>query len=331
MKKLTELLYLNKTSGIFGIEIEVEGKNLVNLHDDRHWRSEPDGSLRKGIEYVMKSPSKLAYIAQKLRYLQKKLEDNSAELDFSFRTSVHVHVNVQEFTHVQILNMIYTYLLIEAPLMDFCGESRKGNRFCLRVEDAEGMVDILARLFKNGPEDIRNIPHDKMRYAALNVEALTKYGSLEFRALQGNLNVAKITTWCKILNKIREFAMNNTSPSEVFNRYTELEAEGFLKAVLGEFTEIVSSEHTLKDIQRNFSLTIDLPFSFFEWEKVNKKKELVKEKSVQELLVAKEEAFYDAIRGIGVVQVAEAPIDWRPVAPKINRKPHPIKYNPFAG
>jgi len=263
MKKLTELLNLDRQDGTFGIEIEVEGRNLLNIQDN-YWVSEADNSLRNGIEYVMKKPVKLQYVKKLLAYLKKKLEANQSVLEFSFRTSVHVHVNVQDLTYNQILNMIYTYLLIEAPLMDFCGESRKGNRFCLRIEDAEGMVEMLRELFRMGEGGLRRIPRDNMRYAAINIEALSKYGSLEFRALQGNLDVDRITTWCKILNKIKEFAIKFDNPSDIFTFYTQKEADAFFYSVLEEEAKDLYSQETTRSIQRNFSLTLDLPFAYTE-------------------------------------------------------------------
>ena len=261
MKKLTELLALNKQDGQFGIEIEVEGRNLITLND-QYWTTEQDNSLRNGLEYVLTKPVKLINVKKLLNYLKKKLDVNKAELDFSFRTSVHVHVNVQDLTYNQILNMIYTYLLIEAPLMNFCGDSRKGNRFCLRIEDAEGMVDSLITMFEEGERGLNNIPRDRMRYAAINVEALGKYGSIEFRAMQGCMDVNRITNWCHILNKIKSFAIKFDNPSDIFNFYTKEEGETFFNAVLEEEAQDLFTKDTVKDIQRNFSLTLDLPFAY---------------------------------------------------------------------
>lgn len=297
MKKLMELLALNKQDGTFGIEIEVEGKRLPQIND-QYWTTEQDASLRNGLEYVLTKPVKLQYVKKLLAYLKKKMDVNEAALDFSFRTSVHVHVNVQDLTYNQILNMIYTYLLIEAPLMDFCGDSRKGNRFCLRLEDAEGMVDCLTEMFESGEQGLRLIPHDRMRYAAINIEALGKYGSIEFRALQGNMDGERITKWCHILNKIKSFAIKYENPSEIFNFYTKEEGEVFFNTVFEEEAKDLFTNETVRSIQRNFSLTLDLPFAFA---KTMKKKEAPVERKIRP-------DFWDELAKVKVIPPIVGPI-----------------------
>ena len=261
MKKLLDILALNNQTGDFGIEIEVEGKNLPII-DNPYWRTEDDGSLRGGREYIFKKPKALRDVPTILRSLNKGLDAAGAELSFSFRTSVHVHMNVQSLTYQQILNTIYTYLLLEAPLMNFCGEERKGNRFCLRLEDAEGAMDFLNHIFSSGERSLKEIGQDQVRYAAINIEALRKYGSLEFRAMQGTVDVERITTWCTALYNIREFAMSQESPAAIFNMFAKLEAQAFSEKVLKEVTPVFVYPEMVKEIQRSFSLAIDLPFAY---------------------------------------------------------------------
>jgi len=261
MRKLLELLAKPEQAGDFGIEIEVEGDNLVPLND-MYWRSERDGSLRGGLEYIFVKPVGLKHVPALLKHLVKHFDANKSKLDFSFRTSVHVHLNMQHYTYDQLLNTIYTYILLEEPLMNFCGEDRKANRFCLRLADAEGAMEVFTMLFSNGEQSIFKIPADKMRYAAINIESLNKYGSLEFRAMQGNLDVERITTWCKCIEKIRAFACKFESPSEIYNFYVEKEAEQFFNEVLQEVAPKFTGEDLARSIRQSFSLSIDLPFVY---------------------------------------------------------------------
>lgn len=263
MKKLWELLVQREQAGDFGIEIEVEGLRLPILEGDKYWRSEADGSLRNGgTEYVLKKPLGLKYIAPVLRHLQHRFDDVEAEPEFSFRTSVHVHMNVQKLEMSHIFNTIYTYLLLEDVLMNFCGEGRKANRFCLRARDAEYLMEILSNLFRHGEEGLRYIPNNMARYSAINIEAMLKYGSLEFRAMQGNMDVERIVTWCKGLENIRTFACKFATPAEVYNHYIKLEAQAFFNEVMGEVAPAFECPDLVKNIQQGFSLSIDLPFAF---------------------------------------------------------------------
>lgn len=265
MKKLYEALNINEEGvpkGDYGIEIEIEGRNLSTVNN-RWWKTERDGSLRgESGEYILKSPIPLKEVNPVLKNLAIALKD--AQFDFSFRTSVHVHMNILQLTYPQLLNLLYTYLILEEPLMNFCGRERKGNRFCLRIQDAEGVLDTYAFLFKEGERGLRYIEEERIRYSALNLAALTRYGSLEFRGMKGTMDIVKLTQWVHILNTLRDYAITKESPIDVHEELAELGAQGFAKKVFGEFYDVLYYARLSSDIQRSFSLTIDLPYMYKE-------------------------------------------------------------------
>lgn len=270
--KLFQLLGLVETKGDVGLEIEVEGNGLVEVRD-AIWRSEPDGSLRghypeTACEYILKKPIPIDKVEAAVRGLNKHLAESKP--NFSFRTSVHVHVNVQKLDIDQIMNMIYTYLLIEEPLINFCGKVRKGNQFALRLVDAEGLIGGLANMFTNGRIAWEG---DHYRYASLNIEALTKYGSLEFRGMRGTLDNEVITAWTNTLINIREYAVGMASPMDVYEDYVKLGPRGFFDKVVGKYSAVYEYPRLTQEIQRNFSLTLDLPHMFRkQWEDRKKPK-----------------------------------------------------------
>ena len=93
MTKLFETLgLLAPRNGDFGIEIEVEGQDLPN-HRTKFWDTVEDGSLRNGLEYVINGAISHKDVVPALEELQKAFDDEESELSFSFRTSVHVHMN----------------------------------------------------------------------------------------------------------------------------------------------------------------------------------------------------------------------------------------------
>lgn len=265
MKKLYEILGQQLNKGDVGIEIEVEGKNLPPAVN-RKWNVVADGSLRgESFEYVFAKPLPIDQVRLALEDLETAFKENESKLDFSFRTSVHVHINCQDLTYTQYLNMLYTYFLLEEPFMTFCGKERKGNRFCLRLQDAEGMLDTYNMLFRSGERGIFDIPHNAVRYSAMNIEATQKYGSLEFRGMRGNMDVDYIEAWVGAIYRLREFARGMNSPTDVYNLYAELDPQGFLERVLGEvLSPRFYYARMAKDIQRSFSLSLELPFSYGE-------------------------------------------------------------------
>lgn len=312
MKKLYEIIGQKLIKGDVGVEIEVEGKRLPD-HVDGRWNATVDGSLRgDNREYVLNGPIPVDNVHDAVSCLAVNLEANKAAPNFSFRTSVHVHVNVQELTYPQYLSMVYTYFLLEEPLMTYCGKERKGNRFCLRMQDAEGMVETIGNLFraKNHQDAFFGIPANQIRYSAINLEATSKYGSLEFRGMRGNMDADVISTWAKILVSIREFAKTMESPMDVYNLYAELEPQGFMEHVLKDDARALYYPKLVKDVQRSFSLSLDLPFAY-----ADSLKKVVEEK----INKAKKFDF-----GMGVNPVMEMAI---PAAP---RRAARIEPNPYA-
>lgn len=266
MTKLHELLQQKVTNGLFGIEIETEGRNLTMVVPPQ-WKIEDDGSLRgqfptERAEYVLKKPLDLQKAIDAVTKLREVQDANNAVLNFSFRTSVHIHVNVQQLTFPQYLNMIYTYLLLEEPLVRYCGKERVGNRFCLRLQDAEGLLDYLFMLFRQGYGAMRHINGDAVRYAAINVAATSKYGSLEFRSLKGNMDVPYITTWIMALDHLRSFAMEMKDPQEVHNLFVNNTPEQFAEIVLGDVYESFVYPDMENDMRHSFSLALELPYNY---------------------------------------------------------------------
>lgn len=264
MKNLCQILGLKKAKGDFGIEIECEGAGMEAI-DNAVWRSEDDGSLRgvypdSRCEYIFQKPLELAAVKPALEGLLEHLEE--AKPLFSFRTSVHVHCNVQELTYPQILNVVYTYLLLEEPLATFCGRTRKGNQFALRLADAEGFMDTLQRLFREGEDAFHMFRDDHVRYAALNLCAMGKYGSIEFRGMRGTLEMDVLLPWVNAIYNIREYAKAMDNPADIFAQFAAMGPQGFISHVLKEQAQHFFYPKMIEEMQRSFSITIDLPYAY---------------------------------------------------------------------
>lgn len=269
--KIIELYGLKPAVGDFGIEIEVEGTGLPR-EVNQYWRCEADNSLRgESMEYIFAKPQPLDKVKAIVKTLEKKFKDIGSVLNFSFRTSVHVHMNVQELTPERVLSTIYTYLLVEDALMNLCGENRKGNRFCLRLQDAEGLVERLAIAFSDLKNGFGYIPKDTVRYSAVNVEAIPKYGSLEFRAMSGNCDPERIYNWCSVLDCLKQFTEKYNTPLSVYDLYNKVGPDAFVLEIFKDKYPLIKYPNIRKDVEKNYSLSIDLPFSFKKIQKTAKK------------------------------------------------------------
>lgn len=255
-----------RIKGDVGIEIECEGKNLPDeIARDSGWSVVADGSLRGGFEYIFRGAKHIKDVPKLLDVLNEKFKQEKSVLDFSFRTSVHVHVNCLDLNFVQVLNCIYAYALFEPALIHFSGEGRKANRFCLGIPDAEGLMDILHNLFQleirgdDFPPFYQMYKEDHVRYAAVNIGSLAKHGTIEIRSMRGTNDKAVLVPWANILVSIRDWAIKFNSPSDI---YKYARAAGILKA----FKEVAKDDfHNFyypgmeEEMEMSMSLTIDLP------------------------------------------------------------------------
>lgn len=293
MKKMYEVLGKPLIDGLFGVEVECEGENLFPINT-RYWRTESDGSLRgqypnQACEWVMKKPLSFDATVVALKHLLNAQKE--AKFNFSIRTSVHVHVNVLDLTWDEYMCMVYLYMLLEEPMMRKCGNTRIANRFCLRVQDAEGILDTMEYLMNVGDQGIRNVHGDNVRYAALNIAATGKYGSLEFRGMEGNLDIPRLTEWLSAINSLKEFAKEFGNVKSLF-RYVEVNgAEKLLDKVLGK---AFVYEGVMNDIQMSHSLTRDIPYLYKEQVGVEVKKPAIRRKEEVFQAVERLNAIFDA-------------------------------------
>lgn len=217
-KTVGEYLGKNVVPGDIGIEVEVEFDGPPAIVETDTWRTTEDGSLRNGVEYVLRSPIKHSSLQKALA----ELEANTGEASFqeSIRTSVHVHINAGAMTWEQVFAATVAYLLVENILVEPHGSFRKGNLHCLRAKDADSFVNMLCdsiRILKSPNSTFAPIPlfSDRYRYASLNLCALGKYRSMEFRFLRGMTDTKDIYFWTDVLYMLVRNGMNQTVASMV--------------------------------------------------------------------------------------------------------------------
>ncbi|QDP53359.1 MAG: hypothetical protein Unbinned6805contig1000_21 [Prokaryotic dsDNA virus sp.] len=203
--------------GMFGIEIEVEGRRLPEVVYGNWEVDMNEGSLRDGgLEYITRTPSNLPAIMEDVAALKKQFLDNSSSPNFSPRTSVHAHVNVTDLTFNQLCNFIFISFLLEGNLSHFCGKVRRGNQFCIPGKNAEGVFDIVENIFTNKSFSEFSVPRN-YRYSFINLTSLNKYGSLEFRGMRGTLDKRVIKSWLETLQRFKNTAREYTSPVELIS------------------------------------------------------------------------------------------------------------------
>lgn len=223
-----------------GIEVEMEfseGFSVEELYpvagDD--WQIKSDGSLRNfGLEFVSR-PFSLRHEGTVLSKTWTDLIEHKRMAKANHdcpRASVHVHVNVRDYTYNQLMNIILAYLLLEGTLVDYCGRWRRGNLFALRIPEAAANFTTIKSAITNF-HSIRLSA--EQRYSAMNLVSLNTFGTIEFRMLGSVYNPQLIERWASGLRHMVDRAATNfASPPDVYRRYTSASRQEFVAEFLGD-------------------------------------------------------------------------------------------------
>jgi len=212
-----------------GIEIEVEGRNLPR-NGITGWTVVEDHSLRgESAEYVFRAPEPRTRVPTRLATLSGHLAREGVEVNQSYRTSVHVHMNVRGWQIKKIYNNIMLYIIFEDILGEMAGKDRIGNLFCLRAKDAEFFLDQLRQSIIT--DNIGLMNSQNLRYSAVNPLALFVHGSLEFRAFRGTTDTALIQEWVDTLFAIRDAAQRFDNPIQIVEQMSSMGARDFARSI----------------------------------------------------------------------------------------------------
>lgn len=239
-----------ETRGDVGLEIEVEGNKFpkpegyegthqpVKLAGTNYWSYVHDGSLRgkDNAEYVLTRPILFGEVPKAVDEIFDKLKKYGSVMTESNRTSVHVHMNCQQFHLNRLTSLLALYYTFEEVLTEWCGDHRVGNLFCMRAVDAPAIITQVKKFIKT---DGRYQLSDSHHYAALNTNALFKLGSLECRTLRGVNEAGPIVTWVSILQRLYEMSSQFEDPREIIALFSQEGPVSFFDSILGEHAKTV--------------------------------------------------------------------------------------------
>ncbi len=239
-------------NSLFGVEIEMEGQDLLSSgYASPSWKVVPDGSLRgESQEYVFSQPLPFDASISAVNALYSDFTTARCKLSPSIRCGVHVHLNVQRLNIVQLMNFITLYLMFEEVLCDYCGPNRVGNMFCLRTKDAEYFLYALREAAKSNSFQV--FQTDRLRYCALNLKSLFKFGSIEFRTLSTPTTPGKIVDWISIIHSLYQYSLTLTTPVDVLSLYSDKHEEYLLREVFKSHSDSLMTSGLDKKIKCGF-------------------------------------------------------------------------------
>ena len=267
MTNVRKVFNKRNVAGEVGIELEFEGRRLPASGFEDYWSKQADGSLRgESAEYVLRKPIPRDEVKKALDVLDKTFKDNATLIHDTFRAGTHIHINVQELTMPQVLNMLTIYFMFESLLIKLCREDRVGNHFCLRGRDAAAMFDLLYKAVAKG--HVQEFTNDMYRYAAVNITALPKFGSLEFRALESSTNWAKLEAWIALHLALKDAAKKFQDPATILGTASVQGFKSFAESVFGEHWPLLVKLYDEQEVAEGVWAIQPVVFSK-NWDSVN--------------------------------------------------------------
>ncbi len=281
-----------KCPGLYGIELETETsdgsaypKGFLEVYETnqgvryktplKNWVGHPDGSLRNfGMEFVLDKPLNFEDCLEEL----DRFKEATKDVEFiknAPATSTHVHVNVLNDTLLTFANFLTIYTLFESVLVDYSGESRRSNLFALPIRASTKTLDNMIAMLSGIAQSIPNaISFQKahVKYACLNLNPLTTFGSLEIRSFRGETDIEEVKDWIRIINKMVEFARTDgLTPRDFLKAYQTRGSSEILTDVFQEMASKIREKVQDVDflIDRNLYFMARVATCVPDWSKFN--------------------------------------------------------------
>lgn len=246
------------TNVFIGVEIELEDITIPsNFKLKKHpfWSVTYDDSLRgDSVELRVKYPLKGIDLVHALQVLTESVAKLKEPPNVSDRTSTHIHIDARYLTTTQLYNWIVLCVILEKMLYKYVGTKRAKSIFCVPFYKAAGSLNTINILIEATDNDniyyslIDNF-NENFRYSGINLNALFKFGSIEFRMLDGEWRKDKLLLWINILLAIRTYAINLKVPIE--NLIEDLlykDTIGIIENIFGDIYEVLEYPDIKYDI-----------------------------------------------------------------------------------
>lgn len=240
-----------------GLELEYENTD-GSMPMLKRWRLEGDHSLRDGGLEFISSPLRPSQIDEEVVNMVEAAKGCKAKV--TQRCGMHVHINCTHLTWNELYKFVVYYVLLEPSLFAHYAPGREISHFCVPTWSNTSLVHFMymdgmrlrtgikipntsrsnwskASMYLTGTGMASSSQGSlKMlrtpKYAALNVAALMKFGTLEFRQAPSTLDPKRISEWTKLLLRIQRVALEYRSAAHILAEYESSGLESLTSRVL---------------------------------------------------------------------------------------------------
>lgn len=201
------------TSRLYGVEVEYE--NVIdppNVRDIR-WNVTPDGSLRNnGLEFIT-HPISLHQAVTAFRHLNRVAGQESWE--DTARTGIHVHADMRDLTFDRVKGVIAAYAAFEPLMFRLVDTTREENIYCVPWYRAPDQARVVPFLGRRRIDTERTAGVGLVKYSALYLRPLWKFGTLEFRQAETWRDPAPFRRWICAISRLVEWGKDETPESVI--------------------------------------------------------------------------------------------------------------------
>lgn len=270
------------TDDVYGVEIECESTNHYDVYlilkDIQSWIVKEDGSLRNiGREFVS-NPLSSSEAKKETTLVVNNLLNVQGIIKDCPRAGIHIHHNVQHKTHSQVWTEACLYWTLEPWLMDWCGPTRVGNNFCLRLKDATRLVGHCVSHIRDSylglpsyvnASSFQPFKPSSCKYAGLNLATVGSLGTLEYRGLSGELDPERIGNWIDQISLMSSLANEFRHPQALFEWINNQDSAEvlFSKLLTPYFYKTLNITKMYESLFTNIGLPLTIAFACSDWDK----------------------------------------------------------------
>jgi len=226
-----------------GIEIELEGifeKSYFNYLT--YWATDSDGSLRNGgLEVKYSRPLCGEDINHSIKELYDKIEEYDRlafnRIRLSERCATHMHLDVIQYDQKQLVDLIVFLIIFEKSLFRLTGIEREKSQYCIPIYNNKSLLKNIG-LIGSKPFISKEL-FMTSKYSNINLESISKFGSIELRSFRSTLDPAELLSWIRVVLKIKEAAKFTSVPLTNFPAHvSETGFDVFLESIFGDDADL---------------------------------------------------------------------------------------------
>lgn len=283
-----------------GIEIELENMGgfhqcIQELRKNGFWKYTGDDSLRDyGAELItgtehgdpIRGQDLITAFVDYKDAMEKWKSLTLSKPSLSKRTSVHVHIDVRDMSVGELQKFVLLYVVFEEIFFNWASPERVRNNYTRSVMHHRDVQKAVACIVRDSEQDFRSTINARARkYDAMNLESMSRYGTVEFRLMGGCDDIDRIHKWVNILMALRLAACSEDLViSELPERASMMGMDNVFEIVFGKWGEplrpYANKSNILKGVRQAQTIMLEDDFEMVheDLSKANTKKHTVLEK-----------------------------------------------------